>query len=134
MGDTGPATQVPPLPARDDAAGTATTGRTIDDQPADWVTQDAQSPDAPSISAPTARRDFGLLWTGQSISLMGDQFVFVGLPLMAVTTLGVPAAEAALLPFAFKLPFLVLGLPAGAILDRVRRRPVLLSSEFVYVH
>jgi len=119
--------------SRDGAAGSATTGRTIDDQPvpAAWATQDAESPDAPSISAPTARRDFGLLWTGQSISLMGDQFVFVGLPLMAVTTLGVPAAEAALLPFAFKLPFLVLGLPAGAILDRVRRRPVLLSSEFV---
>lgn len=88
-------------------------------------------PDGPAEgNAPTARRDFGLLWTGQSASLLGDQFMMVALPLMAVTTVGVSAAHAALLPFVFKLPFLVLGLPAGAILDRVRRRPVLIASEF----
>jgi MFS family permease len=79
----------------------------------------------------SAGRDFGLLWIGQTISLLGDQFVLVALPLMAVTTLGASAAQAALLPFAYKLPFLVLGLPAGAVIDRARRRPMLLSSEFV---
>jgi MFS family permease len=87
--------------------------------------------DGDQANAPSARRDFGLLWAGQSISLLGDQFIFVALPLMAVTTLGVSAARAALLPFALKLPFLVLGLPAGAILDRARRRPVMITSEVV---
>jgi MFS family permease len=81
--------------------------------------------------APGERRDFRLLWTGQSISLLGDQLMVVALPLMAVTALGVSAAQAALLPFAMKLPFLLLGLPAGAILDHVRRRPVLLAGEAV---
>jgi hypothetical protein len=45
------------------------------------------------------------------LSLLGDQFMVVALPLLAVTTLGVSAAQAALLPFALKLPFLVLGCP-----------------------
>lgn len=81
--------------------------------------------------APTARRDFRLLWTGQSVSLLGDQFMLIALPLMAVTTLGASAAQAALLPFAFKLPFLLLGLPVGALLDQIRRRPVLIASEVV---
>ncbi|KAA2255447.1 MFS transporter [Solihabitans fulvus] len=79
--------------------------------------------------APTARSDFRLLWTGQTVSLVGDQFMLVALPLMAVTTLGVAASQAALLPFAFKFPFLLLGLPAGAILDRMRRRPTMIVSE-----
>ena len=65
------------------------------------------------------------------MSLLGDQFMVVALPLFAVTTLGVSAAQAALLPFALKLPFLVLGLPAGAILDRLRRRPVLIACDSV---
>lgn len=34
---------------------------------------------------PTARRDFALLWGGQSTSLFGDQFMVVALPLLAVT-------------------------------------------------
>jgi hypothetical protein len=76
-------------------------------------------PSGPGGTAPpgdrSGRRDFRLLWTGQSLSLLGDQFMVVALPLLAVTTLGVSAAQAALLPFALKLPFLVLGLPAGAI-------------------
>ncbi len=86
-------------------------------------------PTAERDDEPAAGRDFGLLWTGQSVSLLGDQVMVVALPLAAVTVLGTSVAEAALLPFAFKLPFLVLGLPVGAFLDRVRRRPVLIASE-----
>lgn len=81
------------------------------------------------IDAPTARRDFALLWFGQSLSLIGDRFMVVALPLFAVTVLGASAAQAALLPFALFVPFLVLGLPAGAILDRLRRRPTLIACD-----
>lgn len=69
-----------------------------------------------------ARRDFGLLWAGQTTSLFGDQFMVLALPLLAVTVLGASPAQAALLPFALFFPFLVLGLPAGAIVERLRRR------------
>src|SRR6266508_3160576 len=91
----------------------------------------AASADLAGTDAPTARRDFGMLWAGQSLSLLGDQFMVIGLPLLAVTVLGVSAARAALLPFALFLPFLLLGLPAGAILDRLRRRPVLIACDSV---
>jgi MFS family permease len=86
---------------------------------------------ASDATRPAARRDFWMLWLGQSVSLFGDQFMLIALPLMAVIVLDIPVAQAALLPFAFKLPFLVIGLPAGAILDRVRRRPTLILAQFV---
>jgi MFS family permease len=79
----------------------------------------------------SVRRDFRLLWVGQSLSLVGDQIMVVALPLLAVTALGASAAQAALLPFALKLPFLVLGLPVGALLDRLRRRPTMMACEII---
>src|SRR5262245_32436156 len=92
------------------------------------VTDQAPVEEPTSVSvrtdAPTARRDFGLLWAGQSLSLVGDQCMRVALPLLAVSVLGASAAQAALLPFALFVPFLLFGLPAGAIVDRLRRRPV----------
>jgi MFS family permease len=81
----------------------------------------------------TIRRDFGLLWAGQSLSLFGDQFMTLALPLLAVTVLGATPAQAALLPFALFLPFLPLGLPAGAIVDRLPRRTVMLVCDGVQV-
>lgn len=77
------------------------------------------------------RRDFGLLWAGQSLSLFGDQFMKLALPLVAVTALEVSPAQAALLPFALAFPFLPLGLPAGAIVDRLPRRTVMLVCDGV---
>ncbi|MEU7744708.1 MFS transporter [Nonomuraea sp. NPDC049158] len=81
----------------------------------------------------TADRDFGLLWAGQSLSLFGDQFMTLALPLLAVTILGASPAQAALLPFALFVPFLPLGLPAGAIVDRLPRRTVMLVCDGVQV-
>ncbi|MEV2269976.1 MFS transporter [Nonomuraea africana] len=88
---------------------------------------------APRPNPPTARRDFGLLWAGQSLSLFGDQFMALALPLLAVTVLGSSPAQAALLPFALFVPFLPLGLPAGAIVDRLPRRTVMLVCDGVQV-
>jgi MFS family permease len=82
-------------------------------------------------NAPGTRRDFGLLWFGQSLSLFGDQFMVLALPLLAVTVLGVSPAQAALVSFALFLPFLPLGLPAGAIVDRLRRRTTMWVSNAV---
>lgn len=69
--------------------------------------------DPSDAKTPSARRDFGMLWAGQSLSLFGDQFVTLALPLLAVTVLHVSPARAALLPFALFVPFLILGLPPG---------------------
>jgi MFS family permease len=82
-------------------------------------------------NAPTARRDFALLWLGQSLSLFGDQFMVLALPLMAVTLLGTSPAQAELLSFALFLPFLPLSLPAGAIIERLPRRATMLVCNAV---
>lgn len=86
-----------------------------------------------ATNSPTARRDFGLLWSGQTMSLFGDQFMVLALPLLAVTVLGVSAAKAALVSFALFFPFLPLGLPAGAIVDRLPRRGTMLVCSAVQV-
>jgi len=75
------------------------------------------------------RRDFAWLWAGQSLNLLGDQLMVLALPLLAVTVLKTSAAQAALLPFAFFVPFLVLGLPAGAIVDRFSRRTTMMICD-----
>ncbi|MFB7514500.1 MFS transporter [Streptomyces sp. NPDC056144] len=82
-------------------------------------------------NAPTAKRDFALLWTGQSVSLFGDQFMTLALPLLAVTTLGASPAQAALLKFALFLPFLLLGLQAGAIVDRLPRLATMIGANTI---
>ncbi|KAA2262010.1 MFS transporter [Solihabitans fulvus] len=63
--------------------------------------------------------------------MVGDQFMALALPLLAVTVLGASASLAALLPFALYAPFWVLGLPAGAIVDRVPRRTAMLLCDGV---
>jgi MFS family permease len=73
--------------------------------------------------------DFWKLWSGQLLSLMGDSFLILALPLFAVTELHVTTARAALLPFALSVPFLVVSLPAGALIDRWRRRTVMLVCD-----
>ncbi|MER5360805.1 MFS transporter [Streptomyces sp. NPDC002785] len=80
---------------------------------------------------PAAPGDFWKLWAGQSTSLLGDSFMVVALPLFAVSVLHLSVAQAALTPFALNAPFLVLSLPAGALIDRRRRRAVLLACNAV---
>jgi MFS family permease len=90
----------------------------------------AVDPTTPADS-PTAGRDFAKLWAGESVSLVGDQFMVLTLPLLAVGALHATASQAALLSLALYLPFLVLGLPAGAITERLPRRTVIMLCDAV---
>lgn len=76
-----------------------------------------------------ASRDFRLLLAGQTTSQLGTQVSGVALPLLAVLTLQASSLEIGLINAASMLPFALLGLPAGAWLDRMRRRPVLVASD-----
>lgn len=87
------------------------------------------TPNPPQVDQPSRRSDFRLLWAGQSLSLLGDQFALLALPLLALEVVGASAAQAALLPFALSAPFLVFGLPAGAIVDRLPRRLTMLTCD-----
>jgi MFS family permease len=74
-------------------------------------------------------RDFKLLWAGDTISQFGTQVTVLALPLLAVTALHASPFEVGLLTTFEFLAFLLVGLPAGAWVDRMRRRNVLIVGD-----
>jgi MFS family permease len=74
--------------------------------------------------------DFRRLWFGQTISVFGDQITQLGLPLVAVLTLGADATQMGTLTAVGLLPHLLFSLPAGVWLDRVRtRRRLMIAAD-----
>jgi MFS family permease len=73
--------------------------------------------------------DFGRLWAALSVSLMGTEITALALPLLAALTLGASALEMGILAAAGQVPFLLFSLPAGAWVDRLPRRPVLIATD-----
>jgi MFS family permease len=74
-------------------------------------------------------RDFLLLWSGETVSQVGTMVSHLALPLLAATALGATPWEMGLLVAAERGAFLLVGLPAGVLLDRVRRRPVMIAAD-----
>jgi MFS family permease len=89
---------------------------------------------AVNTRVPTARRDFTLLWGGQTVSLVGDRVMALALPLLAVETLASSAGVATLLATSLYAPFLVLSLPAGAIVEgRTRRTTMIVANGIQFL-
>jgi MFS family permease len=77
-------------------------------------------------------RDFLKLWSAASVSLVGDAVTRLALPLTAISVLHASPFEVGLVGGAQFLPFLLVGLPAGAIVDRLsRKRRVLIVADGV---
>lgn len=74
-------------------------------------------------------RDFGRLWLGQSISLLGTQISVLAIPLTAALTLKASPGQMGMLGASQWLPFLLIGLPAGIWVDRRRRRRVMIVAD-----
>ena len=74
-------------------------------------------------------RDFVHLWTAETISQLGSQVSLLALPFVAITLLHATTFEVGALTAVEFAPFLLFGLPAGAIVDRLRRRPVLVFCD-----
>jgi MFS family permease len=73
--------------------------------------------------------DFMKLWTAQTISQFGDEVTQLALPLVAVLTLDVEPFELGLLGVFQFLPFILLTIPAGVWVDRMRRKPILIGAD-----
>ena len=80
---------------------------------------------------PRLGRSFSLLWGGEGVSLLGSATTSVLLPLLAVTEFGAGPAWMGVLTAAAWLPWLVIGLPAGAWLDRRDPRRVMIIADLV---
>jgi MFS family permease len=72
--------------------------------------------------------DFRNLWLAQSVSLVGTQVTLLAFPLAALLLHG-SALEVSLLAAVEFLPVLLLGLPAGAWVERLPHRAVLIATD-----
>lgn len=73
--------------------------------------------------------DFRRFWLGQSTSTFGDEITVVALPTVAILVLHAPAFVVGLLGSATYLAYPVFGLFAGAWVDRMPRRRVLMAAD-----
>ena len=74
-------------------------------------------------------RDFLKLWCAQTVSQFGTQISLLAVPLVAVLLLKVSPFEFALLGMVEFLPFVLISLPAGAWVDRLLRKPILVTAD-----
>jgi MFS family permease len=73
--------------------------------------------------------DFRRLWIGETVSQFGTQVTFLALPLVAILVVHASTFEVGVLTAFDTLGFLVVGLPAGAWVDRMRFRSVLIVND-----
>jgi MFS family permease len=75
--------------------------------------------------------NFLRLWAALGASALGAEISVLAIPLVALTVLSASAMEMSWLRVATILPVLLFTLPGGILVDRHRRRPVLIIRSFV---
>jgi MFS family permease len=88
-------------------------------------------PEVEPVTSLWRHGDFLKLWTGQTISALGSVVTRTAVPLVALLVLGAGPTEMALLVVAGSLAILLVGFVAGAWVDRVRRRPLLIGTDAI---
>ncbi len=72
---------------------------------------------------------FVRLWTAETISHFGSSFSNLAMPIIAIQLLNAGPMEIALINLADFLPFLILGLLIGVLVDRLPRRRLLIVGD-----
>lgn len=87
----------------------------------------------PPTPAKSLWRDgnFLILWAGQALSQFGAEITALAIPVLAVLVLDATEWEVGILNAAQVTAFLVVGLPAGAWIDRMRKRRVMMWADVV---
>ena len=78
--------------------------------------------------SPRLGRPFWTLWSAFSATNLADGLSLVALPLLAIRVTGDARLIAAVTAFQY-LPFLVIGLPAGTVIDRLDRRWIAVTAQ-----
>jgi MFS family permease len=79
---------------------------------------------------PLSHRDFRLLWTGMTISLLGDGVFFIALAWQAYELSNAPTALS-VIGVAISVPHVVFLLVGGVVSDRLDRRRVMIGADAV---
>jgi DHA3 family tetracycline resistance protein-like MFS transporter len=80
------------------------------------------------ILTPLRHRDFRLLWTGMTVSLLGDGITTIALAWQAYELSNAPTAFS-MVGFAMTVPHVILLLVGGAVSDRFDRRKVMIGAD-----
>ncbi|MGW5597619.1 MFS transporter [Streptomyces rochei] len=75
-------------------------------------------------------RDFGVFWAAQTLSVLGDSFALIALPLLVLEATG-SIARMGLLTAAGGAAAVLAAVFAGAVVDRVDRRRLLIGCDLV---
>jgi MFS family permease len=94
------------------------------------VVDEEGHPGRVALLRPLRQRDFRLLWTGMSLSLLGDGVLLVALAWQAYDLTNRPAAMS-LVGVALTAPQVALLLVGGVVSDRFERRRVMLAADAV---
>lgn len=86
------------------------------------------APAAPAHPPLRRNRDFALLWTGAGATMLAARTAGIAYPLLVLWH-GGSASQAGLVGFAAMLPALVLQLHAGALVDRLDRRRLMILCD-----
>jgi predicted MFS family arabinose efflux permease len=76
-------------------------------------------------------RSFLLYWRANAVSAFGSYITLLALQTLVVLTLHGSAAQVGWLNSARWLPFLVVGVVVGALVDRHARRPIMITTDLV---
>jgi MFS family permease len=74
-------------------------------------------------------KPFRRVWTAGAVSGLGSEIGELAVPVLAVVTLAASAAELSLVRAALLVPYLLLTLWLGVIVDRRARRPLLVAAD-----
>jgi MFS family permease len=85
------------------------------------------------VSSLWHHRDFRRLWIGETVSQFGSNVSNLALPLTAILVVHASTFDIGLLSALESVAFLVIGLPAGAWVDRMRFRWVLVVTDLIRV-
>ncbi|GAB7189634.1 MFS transporter [Kineococcus sp. NUM-3379] len=87
---------------------------------------------APAAGAPRSLRGctgYGRWWAASTTSAFGSHVTVLAVQVLVVQTLHGDAVDVGLVTAARWLPYLLVGLLAGALVDRLRRRPVMIATD-----
>src|SRR5690349_7807807 len=74
-------------------------------------------------------RDFLRLWAAQAVSAFGSRITRVGLPIIAIASLGVPDSQIGVLAALQFAPGVVLAIFAGGVVERSKKRWLMVAAD-----
>lgn len=90
-------------------------------------------PDDPTVGGLSGHIGFNRLWTGETASQFGFQVAGLATSAVAITLLHATNQQIGVLGALQTLAFLLIGLPAGAWVDRWRKRRTMIAADLVRV-